>query len=473
MLRITQVTIKDVLGAREVGIEAGEITVISGENGTGKTSVLEAVKTAIGGGKLANLARIDDTEETKPEVVLVLDGDEGHFRIEKDGTKVRVRERVGDTQGFKDVQSPQRWLSGLYDGALANPIDFLNANDKRRVLLLLEALPIELDRKQLWEEMGLEPTLYPPVPSTLHPLQEIGMIRENVFRERTGVNVDRKGKESAAEQTRRETPAELPADQEAKITALMDKINDETESVVRREGAAAEKRDKARWRHRIDLTAQTGKVDREGESFASELRAETERRISARLADDTILIENFTNDYDRKNTEVSNAYDDEMTEFNEAQSAIDGDKLRLSELRHQQREATMARTLARKAEDFQTQADELSAESERLTAALDALDLFRRRLADDLPIKGLEVGDKTIKHNGIPWSQLNTALQIELAVKISCLRARGKRLPVVWVDGAERLDSDNFEILCASLHEENVQAFIGKVGDEPLTWETK
>jgi len=472
MLRVTEITVRDVLGAREVGIEAGEITVISGKNGTGKTSVLEAVKTAVGGGKLANLARIDD-EETKPEVVLVLDGDEGHFRIEKDGSKVRVRQRVGNTQGFKDVPSPQRWLSGLYDGALANPIDFLNANDKRRVLLLLEALPIELDRKQLWEEMGLEPSCYPPVPSTLHPLQEIGLIRENIFRERTGVNVDRKGKESAAEQTRRETPAELPEDQESKITALIEKTNRATESVVRREGTIAEQRDLAIQSKRAELTAEIGKVERAGESFAAQLRAETERKIAARAADDADLIAKLRSDIEVSADEARNKYDDEMAVVNSVQAEIDSDKLKLAELRHQQKQAVMARTLHRQAEEFQREADELMAKSERLTKALAALDAFRRRLADDLPIQGLEVGEKTIKFNGLPWHQVNTAKQIELAVKISCLRARGKKLPVVWVDGAEALDSENFEILCDAIHAEGVQAFVAKVGDEPLEWEKR
>jgi hypothetical protein len=431
---------------------------------------LEAVKNAVGGGNLANLARLDDGEETKPEVVLILDGDEGHFRVEKDGGKLRVRERVGDTQGFKDVVKPQRWLSGLHDGALANPIDFLNANDKRRVLLLLEALPIDLDRDQLWEEMKLNPEKYPPVPSTLHPLQEMGMIRENIFRERTGVNVDRKGKESAAEQTRRETPAELPADQEQKITALMAQINESTEAVVRREGAAAEKRDKTIQQKRITLAAEIGKVEREGEAFAAQLRAEVERKIADRAADDYHLVANLKNDIERSTTEARNAYDDEMTAISAAQSEIDGNKLRLSELRHQQKQSVMARTLHRQAEEFQREADELKEKSEQLTAALDALDKFRRRLADNLPIQGLEVGDKTIHHDGIPWKQINTAKQIELAVKISCLRAKGKKLPVVWVDGAEALDSDNFKILCDALREENVQAFIGRVSDHDLKW---
>ncbi len=118
------------------------------------------------------------------------------------------------------MPQPQRWLSGLHDGQLSNPIEFLKAPEKKRVLLLLEALPVDYDREALWTRMRLLPMDFAAVPDGLHPVVEIAMIRENVFRERTGVNRDEKAKSESAEQTRRATPAVIPDDHEQEIEEL-------------------------------------------------------------------------------------------------------------------------------------------------------------------------------------------------------------------------------------------------------------
>jgi hypothetical protein len=108
---------------------------------------------------------------------------------------------------------------------MANPIDFLNAPDKERVLLLLAALPIELDSFSLWNSMGIERTDIGPIPDGLHPLQELTLIREAVFRERTGVNRDAKQKADSAEQTRRAAPAAPPEEIDQEILQLAEEVS--------------------------------------------------------------------------------------------------------------------------------------------------------------------------------------------------------------------------------------------------------
>ena len=226
-LKVMSVRARDVLGITEFAMEPGKVTLLSGRNGTGKTSAIELLESIFGGGNLAKIARIDPSgEEVEPEIVVVMDTDEGQrYLIKKNEKGIKVKKQVGDTQGFDDVPKPQRFLSGLYDGKLANPIEFLNAPDKERVLMLLGALPLQLDRDGLWQKLGLKKSELSPIPEGLHPLQELALIREAIFRERTGVNRDAKAKAGSDEQTRRNTPAVLPDDHEQEINQLEQNIS--------------------------------------------------------------------------------------------------------------------------------------------------------------------------------------------------------------------------------------------------------
>ena len=130
-------------------------------------------------------------------------------------------------------------------------------------------------------------------------------------------------------------------------------------------------------------------------------------------------------------------------------------------------------TLKEQADKCQQDAEELESKSAELTQALKTLDSFRRGLLDDVPIDGLDVEDKTIKINGIPFDQINTANQIDIAVQIACLRAKKQPLPILFVDGAEALDSKNFELFCEELKQHDVLPFVGRVSDDPLEIRTE
>jgi hypothetical protein len=136
-MRVTAVHVRNVLGIDELDLKPGQITKVGGANGSGKSSLLAAVQAAIGGGNLANLKRVGSEDE--PEVVIVLD--EGRYRVERKGDKVRVRERVGDSAAYEDVRRPQAFLDALYDGAMANPVTFLTAHPNTRTSTATRSWP--------------------------------------------------------------------------------------------------------------------------------------------------------------------------------------------------------------------------------------------------------------------------------------------------------------------------------------------
>ena len=253
-LLVVSVSYKDVLGAESFAMAPGQITIVSGKNGCGKSTALQAVQAALGGGSLAKLARVDPGgAPTEPEVVLVIEGEDHEaYRVKRTGDKLNALGRVGDTAAFETIPRPQAWLSSLFDPAGANPVRFLTAPDKDRALMLLEALPLKFDRAELLLAMDItadELRNMGAIPAGLHPLEEVGLIREAVFRTRTGVNRDKKAQESSAEQLRRSMPAVLPADlaeeierSQAQMTtraAELARATEAADAILARELAAA------------------------------------------------------------------------------------------------------------------------------------------------------------------------------------------------------------------------------------------
>src|SRR3990172_7565613 len=213
-LRVLSVQIRNVLGLAERSLDAdGRAVVVSGRNASGKSSLLAAVQAGLGGGSLAKLARIGAPEDEPPEVVLVLGGDGEEDRVEKRGEETaRGLKRVGTSQAFADVPRPQEFLSRLFDPTLANPVAWLLAKPKDQAILLLEALPLEMDEAGLTEVVADVRSHVRPVPAGLHPLEHLPLVRDQLFTARTGGNRDARSQKDAAEQLRRGMPAKAPPD---------------------------------------------------------------------------------------------------------------------------------------------------------------------------------------------------------------------------------------------------------------------
>lgn len=71
-MKINKLKIKNILGIEEIKFKPGNITMIQGKSGTGKTSILEAIQRSITGKSERNCFVSTATDE-KGEVYIVMD----------------------------------------------------------------------------------------------------------------------------------------------------------------------------------------------------------------------------------------------------------------------------------------------------------------------------------------------------------------------------------------------------------------
>lgn len=425
-MHISHVKISNVLGIEELSFDAGRWNEITAANGSGKTSVLEAIKSVVRGGEDATLLR---NGADKGEIVLVLD--DGHE------IKQRLTERgvytTMEREGVR-LDKPATRIKALADMLSLNPVDFLRARAKDRVKVLLESLPLTVDPERIRQIVGHDVQIIGE-----HAYEQLGTVYNAVFNDRTGTNRALKEKEATINQLAATLPAgevgaaEDPAGLESEIGAI-DAERDEKLAVV--DAKLSGYRQESQGREdaiRAQITELEGKIAAERQWMADTVSKAGLKKLA-----------------------ITRESDDGRRPLAERLAAI----------------RASADTIARAAQTretiktLRTEADNLRSDSERQTEALNGLEAYRHELLSALPIQGLEVRDGEVYRNGVTFDRLNKAQQVEIAVEIAKLRAG--TLGVICVDELESLDTGHLAAFREQALASGLQLFVTRVSDAGL-----
>lgn len=428
-MRLTHVKIRNILGIEELDFEPGEFTVIEGPNGSGKTSVMEALKALGRGGTDATLLRRGAKEG---EVVWLFD----------DGSSVRKRlsEKGVPTVTMKDgdgrsKSSPQAAIDALVDMMSMNPVGFLLAEPRRRVDVLLDSLPMQADPVRIRDIVG-DPAL--PIVGD-HALKQIDNAYTIVFDERTGTGRAAREKEGTINQLKATLPASGETGGEL---GDEDGLQAQVDDIERRRSARMAE---------IDTKLDTFRTEHETQvqGWRDQIRA-LERQISDEVAA-------FAEVRVRAGTARTTA----NAEFDAEKAPVTAE---LARIRADRDAAVRARTTRETIDRLEAEAEGLRQDMERQTTALDALTAYKTEMLAALPIDGLEVRDGQIFRHGVPFDRLNKAQQVEIAVEVAKLRAG--ELKVICVDELERLDTEHFEAFRDQAIASGLQLIVTRVSDD-------
>lgn len=433
-MEINRIKISNILGIDELEFRAGKFNQISGKNGQGKTSVLEAIKAATQGGTDATLLR---KGEEKGEVVLVLDdGTEIQKRLTQKGATLTVT----NSDGSKEKR-PTDVLKGITDMLSINPVDFLRAPKKDRVRVLLETMPIKVDTARLAEISGVPVTADPDA----HGLAVIDLVRKQVYDDRTGTNRAVTEKEATINQIELAMP-----DAPAGVTGSEDEIRAQL-------AEATSTRDTELNR----ITTKLSGLQQESSDKIAKMRADAQAQIdaiNAKLAADVEAERaSFANIADKagKQRELT------LTRYTEAATPLEQ---ALAVIRENRAAVAKREQAVETVEKMREELQDLKDDAARQTQALADIDAYKIELLASLPIPGLEVIDGELFRDGVAFDRLNTAQQVDIAVEIAKLRAG--ELAICCVDGLELLSSEAFEEFKQRAIESGLQLFVTRVSDE-------
>jgi DNA repair exonuclease SbcCD ATPase subunit len=424
-MQISHIRISNILGIEELEFSPGGFTEIAGKNGTGKTSVLEAIKSVAKGGHDATLLR---NGAEKGEIVFVLD----------DGMEIkrRVSQSTSTTDVLRDgkkVARPAEVVKALTDMLSVNPVEFLLAPKKDRVRVLLESMPIEADAEHLTELSGF------PVEAQegIHALHIIDTVYKQVYDIRTGTNRAVKEKEGTIKQLRQAMPAAPGGVQggEDELQAKLDALTNTRDAELTR---IQTKLDGIRKDTGDKIEALRKQIDELNAAYADiERKAATQReKTLQKHMDERAPV---------------------LTQLNVIRSNRDA-----AAKREQTKEVI---------KQMEGELETLSSDAQKQTKALADLEAYKSELLASLPIPGLSVQDGEIFRDGVPFDRLNTAQQVEIAVEIAKLRAGD--LGVICVDRIECLDSASLDAFRQRAQESGLQLFVTKVADEEFSIKSK
>jgi hypothetical protein len=453
-LKVSKIKITNMLGIESLEFAPSPtgLTLIHGKNGSGKSSVIESLRTSFSGAHDATLLR---QGSESGEVVLILDdGTEARKRITENDSSLTVKHpemgRIGKPAGF---------LKKLADSLSLNPVEFLTASPKDRVNLLLQAIPMTITEDQI----AFVPSIaLAGIDLDKHALEVIGQIYKNVFEYRTGINRSERDKRGVIRQLEESLPADAPeGDWKKSAAQIADNakyLDEETRVRLNKaKEAAAKQIEEFKAAHAMHRDAVLEELNIKIEQLRADAqieigRSEKERdeRVAAVEADRDSFIENLESDYRPKRKDLTEA-------LAQANAMIE---------QHAKSEKTREIIASTKKE-----ADELDAQSSKLTHAIGQLEQLKAGLLEKLPIDGLSVIDGDILIGGIPFDRVNTARRVEIAIEAAIMRAGN--LPLIICDGIEALDSETFKIFTQKIEARGVQCIVARVDDSEFGIETK
>lgn len=419
--RLKSVQITNIKAIESLTIAAGAVTVIAGENGAGKTSVLDAISSVFEGGHDPALIRHG---ADRGEVILALDdGVTIRKRITQKESTLEVRTEDGGI-----VKAPANYVKRLADSFAFDPIGLLEAKPKDRAAWLLRHGGITFAATEVNEAVGA------PVAKTAIDLEKFDSVRLGKYTERTEVNRKLRDLDGAIREQKAMLPPAMETDwveaQELIETALSAKRA--ALDAVRQEVQAAE---------HAQIEAVKAKAQQQIDEIRQRLAEDVQdinRKADALLAAESETI----------NTEIANL-----------SAELAGARAKAEE----QQRASGIRSVIERNEKQYKELLSLEGALSRTIAALDKLKLSKLR---ELPIEGLDIRDGDIYINDTPFDHLNTQAQIYTVIQAANL-ALGE-LPLMVLDRAESLDEERFAALAAAVEEAGLQLLAARVADGPL-----
>lgn len=395
-VRVERIYIKNVFGVQKLEFDPNGVTVIRGDNDTGKTSVLRAISLLLGGGHNPEaLHRGAEKGEVRFEMD---DGTEVYSRLTENDTYHRV-EKYGDA--FDGNMSARDILESIQDEISVNPVRILQARPKDRGQILLEAMPMTIGQDKINDATEVLSTKdwgqLPHLDLDGHALEVLG------------------DKSSGAIGTLYEKRQEMHGakrDKQGTVNDLQEAVGDHDDPE--------------------DLKEERDHIQKELQN----MRAQKQDALDEVNNWEKAEIEKIRHKANEKRDSVREEHDDKIREQ-------EAERERLNERIEQ---AERAEQTVETLEERKKELAELEDRYERLTEAIENLRSLRTDFQEDLP-EGVSLDDdgEIVDEEGTRFEYWNEQAKVDFAMRIAEMR-KG-RLGIIPLDGIGSIVGEQREAL--------------------------
>lgn len=196
-MKIKKLKINNYIGIEELDWDPGMINIIEGPKGTGKTSITEAIETALSNNK----RRTEVISHGKDEALLFVETDEG---LEVDR---RLRTDKSDylkLNGDMVAKSTESELRKFFRGDIFRPLDFIDLSIDEQTEIILSMIKMDYSNEEINDWFG--ENVLKDINTSKHLLQILKDIERKYYNERTEINREIRSLESQVKGIESELP---------------------------------------------------------------------------------------------------------------------------------------------------------------------------------------------------------------------------------------------------------------------------
>lgn len=459
-MKTTKIKIKNLFGIKEIELDSRSAE-ITGTNGAGKTSVIDAIKYAL-------------TNKSDREYIIKQGETEGEVLIETDTGLTIDRKKRTEQADYKsvkengrEVSSPETILRQIFTPLQLNPVEFTQMSKQDQNRTILDLIHFDWDLNWIREQFGEIPSGINYEQNILQVLNDIQSENGDYFKERQDINRDYRNKCAFINDIAKDIPSGYDAEKWDKFDIgekyrQLEHMREENNRIERAKIFKDSYDNKVRGLEadkEIQLSELERSIAQERQNIAQEIE---------KLKGDIRTLEEKQNGLDAKNADKQALIE---SQFKEKLAKLDSD-IRIaeqyagrdtedtSELEDEINEAeAMRRHLNeyRRMAAMNEEAKKLKEQSDELTRKIELARTLPGEILKTatIPIEGFTVEDGIPLINGLPISNLSEGEQLNLCVDVAL--AKPNAMQIILIDGAEKLSDENRQKLYDKCKEKGLQ----------------
>lgn len=471
-MKISKLKIENLFGIEQLELD-GKSVELTGSNGVGKSSVLDAIRLAL-------------TNNSKRKYVVKNGKTEGRIFVKlDDGTSIDRKKRTdkSDYKSIKDengneINSPEAFLRDIFTPLQLEPVEFLSMNEQEQNRILLNLIEFNKDKKEfIKEKFGEEINWVNYDESILEILNQIQAKEGKYYQDREEINRNARNALAIAADIAKDIPENYEYNKWKNYT-LSDKyeeLNKDKSFNEKIDKSIAYKEDYANKIKQIETVENNTLLQIEADKTTEKNKITTEiLGLKSRIELLQKKLENVDMKYENVISETKSQTIAEKAKLDEnikiANEWASKEKINTEILENELKIAEEMKGHINEYDrmiEMQQNAENLKNVSEGLTNKIEVARTLPGEILKEvnIPVKNLTVENGIPLVNGLPVGNLSEGEKLQLCVDITL--SDNNNLKLILIDGTEKLSEENRKKLYEICKEKGLTVIATRTTDNP------